>query len=187
MRKFTKPNFSRSNSDSKPFKSEGRRQDSSPSFPRFERKPRPDTRPGVDAPQKRSTFSPQSREMPVVRSIFKRRPDSDSQPSIRRNNPFKDRDRDRDGDGYSSPQPARNNFRDRDSSPQPARNNFRDRDSSPQPARNNFRDRDGSPQPARNNFRDRDSSPQESRGNFRDRDSSPQESRGNYYKDRDKD
>ncbi len=183
MRKFTKPNFSRSNSDSKPFKSEGRRQESSSSSPRFERKPRPDTRPGVDAPQKRSTFSPQSREMPVVRSIYKRRVDSDSQPSIRGNN-FQDRD--------SSPQPARNNFRDRDSSPQPARNNFRDRDSSPQPARNNFRDRDSSPQPARNNFRDRDrdSSPQESRGNYykdRDRNSSPQESRGNYYKDRDRD
>ncbi|MEG5005448.1 23S rRNA (guanosine(2251)-2'-O)-methyltransferase RlmB [Microcoleus sp. B5-C4] len=204
MRKFTKPNFSRSNSDSKPFKSEGRRQDSQPSSPRFERKPRPDTRPG-DAPQKRSTFAPQSREMPV-RAIFKRRVDSDSQPEIRRNNHFKDRDsspqesrgnyyQDRDRD--SSPQPARNNFRDRDrdSSPQPARNNFRDRDSSPQPARNNFRDRDrdrdSSPQPARNNFRDRDrdSSPQPARNNFRDRnrDSSPQESRGNYYKDRDKD
>ncbi|MEG3888979.1 23S rRNA (guanosine(2251)-2'-O)-methyltransferase RlmB [Microcoleus sp. Z1_A1] len=204
MRKFTKPNFSRSNSDSKPFKSEGRRQDSQPSSPRFERKPRPDTR-GVDAPQKRSTFAPQSREMPV-RAIFKRRVDADSQPEIRRNNHFKDRDsspqesrgnyyQDRDRD--SSPQPARNNFRDRDrdSSPQPARNNFRDRDrdSSPQPARNNFRDRDrdSSPQPARNNFRDRnrDSSPQPARNNFRDRnrDSSPQESRGNYYKDRDKD
>ena len=209
MRKFTKPNFSRSsrpNSDSKPFKSEGRRQDSPPSFPRFERKPRPDSRPGVDAPQKRSTFSPQSREMPV-RSVFKRRPDSDSQPSIRRNNPFKDRDGERDGysspqparknfrDRDSSPQPARNNFRDRDrdgySSPQPARNNFRDRDSSPQPARNNFRDRDrdgySSPQPARNNFRDRDSSPQPARNNFRDRDSSPQESRGNFYKDKNRD
>ncbi|MEG3930019.1 23S rRNA (guanosine(2251)-2'-O)-methyltransferase RlmB [Microcoleus sp. T3_B1] len=205
MRKFTKPNFSRSNSDSKPFKSEGRRQDSQPSSPRFERKPRPDTR-GVDAPQKRSTFAPQSREMPV-RAIFKRRVDSDSQPEIRRNNHFKDRDsspqesrgnyyQDRDRD--SSPQPARNNFRDRDSSPQPARNNFRDRDrdrdSSPQPARNNFRDRDrdSSPQPARNNFRDRnrDSSPQESRGNYykdRDKDNSPQEFRGNHFRDRDKD
>ncbi|MEG4145204.1 23S rRNA (guanosine(2251)-2'-O)-methyltransferase RlmB [Microcoleus sp. Pol12B5] len=207
MRKFTKPNFSRSNSDSKPFKSEGRRQDSQPSSPRFERKPRPDTR-GVDAPQKRSTFAPQSREMPV-RAIFKRRVDSDSQPEIRRNNHFKDRDsspqesrgnyyQDRDRD--SSPQPARNNFRDRDrdrdSSPQPARNNFRDRDrdSSPQPTRNNFRDRDrdSSPQPARNNFRDRnrDSSPQESRGNYykdRDKDNSPQEFRGNHFRDRDKD
>ncbi|MEG4167346.1 MULTISPECIES: 23S rRNA (guanosine(2251)-2'-O)-methyltransferase RlmB [unclassified Microcoleus] len=207
MRKFTKPNFSRSNSDSKPFKSEGRRQDSQPSSPRFERKPRPDTR-GVDAPQKRSTFAPQSREMPV-RAIFKRRVDADSQPEIRRNNHFKDRDsspqesrgnyyQDRDRD--SSPQPARNNFRDRDrdSSPQPARNNFRDRDrdSSPQPARNNFRDRDrdrdSSPQPARNNFRDRnrDSSPQESRGNYykdRDKDNSPQEFRGNHFRDRDKD
>ncbi|MEG4487612.1 MULTISPECIES: 23S rRNA (guanosine(2251)-2'-O)-methyltransferase RlmB [unclassified Microcoleus] len=205
MRKFTKPNFSRSNSDSKPFKSEGRRQDSQPSSPRFERKPRPDTR-GVDAPQKRSTFAPQSREMPV-RAIFKRRVDSDSQPEIRRNNHFKDRDsspqesrgnyyQDRDRD--SSPQPARNNFRDRDrdSSPQPARNNFRDRDrdSSPQPVRNNFRDRDrdSSPQPARNNFRDRnrDSSPQESRGNYykdRDKDNSPQEFRGNHFRDRDKD
>ncbi|WP_293132679.1 23S rRNA (guanosine(2251)-2'-O)-methyltransferase RlmB [Microcoleus sp. bin38.metabat.b11b12b14.051] len=204
MRKFTKPNSSRSNSDSKPFRSEGRRQDSQPSSARFERKPRPDTR-GVDAPQKRSTFSPQSREMPV-RSIYKRNVDGDSQPSIRRH--FKDRDADsspqesrnnfRDRDRDSSPQPARNNFRDRDrdSSPQPARNNFRDRDrdgySSPQPARNNFRDRDGdgysSPRPARNNFRDRDGSPQPARNNFRDRnrDSSPQESRGNFYKDRDK-
>ncbi|MCC3493014.1 MAG: 23S rRNA (guanosine(2251)-2'-O)-methyltransferase RlmB [Microcoleus sp. PH2017_25_DOB_D_A] len=182
MRKFTRPNSSRSNSDSKPWSSEGRRQDSQPSSARFERKPRPDTRP-TDAPQKRSTFSPQSREMPV-RAIFKRRVDSDSQPTGRNNFP----DRDRDGDGYSSPRPARNNFRDRDSSPQPARNNFRDRDGSPQPARNNFRDRDGSPQPARNNFRDRDGSPQPARNNFRDRnrDSSPQESRGNYYKDRDK-
>ncbi|MEG4969646.1 23S rRNA (guanosine(2251)-2'-O)-methyltransferase RlmB [Microcoleus sp. B6-A1] len=173
MRKFTKPNFSRSNSDSKPFKSEGRRQDSQPSSPRFERKPRPDTRPG-DAPQKRSTFAPQSREMPV-RAIFKRRVDSDSQPEIRRNNHFKDRD--------SSPQESRGNYyqdRDRDSSPQPARNNFRDRD------------RDSSPQPARNNFRDRnrDSSPQESRGNYykdRDKDNSPQEFRGNHFRDRDKD
>ncbi|MEO6862378.1 MAG: 23S rRNA (guanosine(2251)-2'-O)-methyltransferase RlmB [Microcoleus sp.] len=176
MRKFTKPNSSRSNSDSKPFRSEGRRQDSQPSSPRFERKPRPEIR-GTEAPQKRSTFSPQSREMPV-RSIYKRNVDSDSQPSIRRH--FKDRDAD------SSPQPARNNFRDRD------------RDSSPQPARNNFRDRDrdGSPQPARNNFRDRnrDSSPQESRGNYykdkdknRDRDSSPPEFRGNHFRDRDKD
>ncbi|MEG4229924.1 23S rRNA (guanosine(2251)-2'-O)-methyltransferase RlmB [Microcoleus sp. N9_B2] len=203
MRKFTRPNSSRSNSDSKPFKSEGRRQDSQPSSPRFERKPRPDTR-GVDAPQKRSTFAPQSREMPV-RAIFKRRVDSDSQPEIRRNNHFKDRDsspqesrgnyyQDRDRDRDSSPQPARNNFRDRDSSPQPARNNFRDRDrdSSPQPARNNFRDRDrdSSPQRARNNFRDRDSSPQESRGNYykdRDKDNSPQEFRGNHFRDRDKD
>ncbi|MEG4083116.1 23S rRNA (guanosine(2251)-2'-O)-methyltransferase RlmB [Microcoleus sp. POL10_C6] len=190
MRKFTKPNFSRSNSDSKPFKSEGRRQDSQPSSPRFERKPRPDTR-GVDAPQKRSTFAPQSREMPV-RAIFKRRSDADGQPEIRRNNHFKDRD--------SSPQESRGNYyQDRDSSsPQPARNNFRDRDrdrdSSPQPARNNFRDRDrdSSPQPARNNFRDRnrDSSPQESRGNYykdRDKDNSPQEFRGNHFRDRDKD
>ncbi|MEG4117842.1 23S rRNA (guanosine(2251)-2'-O)-methyltransferase RlmB [Microcoleus sp. N9_B4] len=173
MRKFTKPNFSRSNSDSKPFKSEGRRQDSQPSSPRFERKPRPDTR-GVDAPQKRSTFAPQSREMPV-RAIFKRRVDADGQPEIRRNNHFKDRD--------SSPQESRGNYyqdRDRDSSPQPARNNFRDRD------------RDSSPQPARNNFRDRnrDSSPQESRGNYykdRDKDNSPQEFRGNHFRDRDKD
>jgi 23S rRNA (guanosine2251-2'-O)-methyltransferase len=194
MRKFTRPNSSRSNSDSKPFKSEGRRQDSQPSSARFERKPRPETR-GVDAPQKRETFAPQSREMPV-RAIFKRRVDSDSQPHIRRNNHFKDRD--------SSPQESRGNYyqdRDRDSSPQESRgNNFRDRDSSPQPVRNNFRDRDSSPQPARNNFRDRDSSPQESRGNYykdkdkdrdrdrdRDRDSSPQESRGNYYKDKDRD
>ena len=122
-----------------------------------------------------------------MRSVFKRRSDSDSQPSIRRNN-FKDRD----GDGYSSPQPARNNFRDRDSSPQPARNNFRDRDrdgySSPQPARNNFRDRDrdSSPQPVRNNFRDRDGgSPQPARNNFRDRDGgSPQPARNNF-RDRD--
>ncbi|MEG4029097.1 MULTISPECIES: 23S rRNA (guanosine(2251)-2'-O)-methyltransferase RlmB [unclassified Microcoleus] len=188
MRKFTKPNFSRSNSDSKPFKSEGRRQDSQPSSPRFERKPRPDTR-GVDAPQKRSTFAPQSREMPV-RAIFKRRVDAEGQPEIRRNNHFKDRD--------SSPQESRSNYyQDRDSSsPQPTRNNFRDRDrdSSPQPTRNNFRDRDrdSSPQPARNNFRDRDrdSSPQESRGNYykdRDKDKIPQEFRGNHFRDRDKD
>ncbi|MEG4110814.1 MULTISPECIES: 23S rRNA (guanosine(2251)-2'-O)-methyltransferase RlmB [unclassified Microcoleus] len=175
MRKFSRPNSSRSNSDSKPFKSEGRRQDSQPSSARFERKPRPDTR-GVDAPQKRSTFAPQSREMPV-RAIFKRRVDADGQPEIRRNNPFQDRD--------SSPQESRGNYyqdrdRDRDSSPQPARNNFRDRDrdSSPQPARNNFRDRD------------RDSRPQESRGNYykdRDKDNSPQEFRGNHFRDRDKD
>ena len=190
MRKFTRPNSSRSNSDSKPFKSEGRRQDSQPSSARFERKPRPETR-GVDAPQKRSTFAPQSREMPV-RAIFKGRVDGDSQPHIRRNNHFKDRD--------SSLQESRgNNFRDRDSSPQPVRNNFRDRDSSPQPARNNFRDRDSSPQESRGNYykdRDRDSSPQESRGNYykdkdkdrdRDRDSSPQEFRGNHFRDRDKD
>ena len=122
MRKFTRPNSSRSNSDSKPFKSEGRRQDSQPSSARFERKPRPDTR-GVDAPQKRSTFAPQSREMPV-RAIFKRRVDADSQPHIRRNNHFKDRD--------SSPQESRGNYyqdRDRDSSPQEFRgNHFRDRD-----------------------------------------------------------
>ncbi|MEG4322380.1 MULTISPECIES: 23S rRNA (guanosine(2251)-2'-O)-methyltransferase RlmB [unclassified Microcoleus] len=199
MRKFTRPNSSRSNSDSKPFNREGGRQDSQPSSARFERKPRPDTR-GIDAPQKRSTFSSQSREMPV-RSIYKRNVDGDSQPSLRKNH-YKDRDadsspqesrgnyyRDRDRDRDSSPQPARNNFRDRDrdrdSSPQPPRNNFRDRDrdtdgySSPQPPRNNFRDRDrdrdtdrsSSPQPARNNFRDRDrsSSPQPARNNFRDR------------------
>jgi 23S rRNA (guanosine2251-2'-O)-methyltransferase len=122
MRKFTRPNSSRSNSDSKPFKSEGRRQDSQPSSARFERKPRPDTR-GVDAPQKRETFAPQSREMPV-RAIFKGRVDADSQPHIRRNNHFKDRD--------SSPQESRGNYyqdRDRDSSPQEFRgNHFRDRD-----------------------------------------------------------
>jgi 23S rRNA (guanosine2251-2'-O)-methyltransferase len=198
MRKFTRPNSSRSNSDSKPWNSEGRRQDSQPSSARFERKPRPETRP-TEAPQKRSTFSPQSREMPV-RAIFKRRVDSDSQP-LRRNN-FPDRD----PSGYSSPQESRGNFRDRDrdSSPQESRGNFRDRDrdgySSPQPARNNFRDKDrdrdgsSSPQPARNNFRDRNSSPQESRSNYykdrdknRDRDSSPPEFRGNHFRDRDKD
>ncbi|MEG4214760.1 23S rRNA (guanosine(2251)-2'-O)-methyltransferase RlmB, partial [Microcoleus sp. Pol14C4] len=54
--------------------------------------------------------------------------------------------------------------RDRDSSPQPARNNFRDRDrdSRPQESRGNYyKDRD----------RDKDNSPQEFRGNhFRDRD-----------------
>src|SRR4028118_2082477 len=116
MRKFTRPNSSRSNSDSKPFKSEGRRQDSQPSSARFERKPRPDTR-GVDAPQKRETFAPQSREMPV-RAIFKGRVDSDSQPHIRRNNHFKDRD--------SSLQESRGNYyqgrdRDRDSSLQETR------------------------------------------------------------------
>ena len=154
MRKFTRPNSSRSNSDSKPFKSEGRRQDSQPSSARFERKPRPDTR-GVDAPQKRSTFAPQSREMPV-RAIFKRRVDSDSQPHIRRNNHFKDRD--------SSPQESRGNYyqdRDRDSSPQESRGNYyqdrdRDRDSSPQEFRgNHFRDRD----------KDRDTRPVDSASN----------------------
>ena len=160
MRKFTRPNSSRSNSDSKPFKSEGRRQDSQPSSARFERKPRPDTR-GVDAPQKRSTLAPQSREMPV-RAIFKRRVDADSQPHIRRNNHFKDRD--------SSPQESRGNYykdknRDRDSSPQESRGNYykdkdkdrdRDRDSSPQEFRgNHFRDRD----------KDRDSRPVDSASN----------------------
>ncbi|MGB3265998.1 MAG: 23S rRNA (guanosine(2251)-2'-O)-methyltransferase RlmB [Microcoleus sp.] len=161
MRKFTKPNTSRSNSDSKPFRSEGRRQDSQPS-PRFERKPRPDTR-GVDAPQKRSTFSPQSREMPV-RAIFKRNVDGDGQPSTRRSH-FKDRDTD-----SSRPESRGNYYRDRDT------------DSSPQPARNNFRDRDSSPQESRGNYyKDRD------RDRGRDRDSSPREFRGNHFRDRDKD
>src|SRR5919202_1273914 len=92
----------------------------------------------------RSTFAPQSREMPV-RAIFKGRVDADSQPHIRRNNHFKDRD--------SSPQESRGNYyqdRDRDSSPQESRGNYykdkdrdRDRDSSPQEFRgNHFRDRD---------------------------------------------
>jgi 23S rRNA (guanosine2251-2'-O)-methyltransferase len=147
MRKFTRPNSSRSNSDSKPFNSEGRRQDSQPSSARFERKPRPDTR-GVDAPQKLKTFAPQSREMPV-RAIFKGRVDADSQPHIRRNNHFKDRD--------SSPQESRGNYyKDKD----------KDRDSSPQESRGNYyKDKD------KDKDRDRDSSPQEFRGNhFRDRD-----------------
>ena len=141
MRKFTRPNSSRSNSDSKPFKSEGRRQDSQPSSARFERKPRPDTR-GVDAPQKRSTFAPQSREMPV-RAIFKRRVDADSQPHIRRNNHFKDRN--------SSPQESRGNYyQDKD------KDRDRDRDSSPQEFRgNHFRDRD----------KDRDTRPVDSASN----------------------
>ena len=141
MRKFTRPNSSRSNSDSKPFKSEGRRQDSQPSSARFERKPRPDTR-GVDAPQKRETFAPQSREMPV-RAIFKGRVDADSQPHIRRNNHFKDRN--------SSPQESRGNYyQDKD------KDRDRDRDSSPQEFRgNHFRDRD----------KDRDTRPVDSASN----------------------
>ena len=214
MRKFTRPNpqgpkrgDSRSFSDSRSFKSDGRGDDSSPS-PRFERKPRPDTR-GVGGPQKRSSFG-SSQEMPV-RSVFKRNSDSEGKPELRRNNHFRDRDsspqesggnnyRDRDRD--SSPQPRTNNYRDRDSSPQPRTNNYRDRDSSPQPRTNNYRDRDGSPQEPRGSylgnrdsrpqesrgsyFRDRDNSTQESRGShFSNRDSSPQESRGNYYKNRD--
>ncbi len=160
MRKFTRPNSSRSNSDSKPFKSEGRRHDSQPPSARFERKPRPHTR-GVEAPQKRSTFAPQSQEMPV-RAIFKGRVDADSQPHIRRNNHFKDRD--------SSPQESRGNYyqdRDRDSSPQESRGNYyKDKDSSPQESRGNY-------------YKDKDRD--------RDRDSSLQEFRGNHFRDRDKD
>ncbi|MBE9186649.1 23S rRNA (guanosine(2251)-2'-O)-methyltransferase RlmB [Microcoleus sp. LEGE 07076] len=168
MRKFTRPNTSRSNSDSKPFRSEGRRQDSQPSSPRFERKPRPDTR-GTDAPQKRSTFSPQSREMPV-RAIFKRNVDADSQPSTRRNH-FKDRDTD-----SSRPESRGNYYKDRDRD--------RDTDSSPQPARNNFRDRDSSrPESRGNYYKDRDRDRDTDRG----RDSSPREFRGNHFRDRDKD
>ena len=212
MRKFTRPNpqgpkrgDSRSFSDSRSFKSDGRGDDSSPS-PRFERKPRPDTR-GVGGPQKRSSFG-SSQEMPV-RSVFKRNSDSEGKPELRRNNHFRDRDsspQESGGNNYrdrdSSPQPRTNNYRDRDSSPQPRTNNYRDRDSSPQPRTNNYRDRDGSPQEPRGSylgnrdsrpqesrgsyFRDRDNSTQESRGsNFSNRDSSPQESRGNYYKNRD--
>ncbi len=214
MRKFTRPNSSQSNSDSKPFKSEGRRQDSQPSSARFDRKPRPDTR-GVEAPQKRSTFAPQSREMPV-RAIFKGRVDSDTQPHIRRNNNFKDRD--------SSPQESRGNYyqdRDSDSSPQESRGNYyKDRDSSPPPVRNNFRDRDSSPPPAATiletetaarsrptiletetaarsrpqQFQRQRQQPAGIPGQLLQRqrqrqrqDSSPQESRGNYYKDKDRD
>ncbi len=192
MRKFTRPNPQGPKRDSRPFKSEGRGEDSSPS-PRFERKPRPDTR-GVGGPQKRSSFgSPQ--EMPV-RSVFKRNSDSEGKPELRRNNHFRDRD--------SSPQESGgNNYRDRDSSPQPRTNNYRDRDGSPQEPRGSylgnrdsrpqesrgsyFRDRDNSTQESRgSHFNNRDSSPQESRGShFSNRDSSPQESRGNYYKNRD--
>ena len=210
MRKFTRPNpqgpkrgDSRSFSDSRSFKSDGRGDDSSPS-PRFERKPRPDTR-GVGGPQKRSSFG-SSQEMPV-RSVFKRNSDSEGKPELRRNNHFRDRDsspQESGGNNYrdrdSSPQPRTNNYR--DSSPQPRTNNYRDRDSSPQPRTNNYRDRDGSPQEPRGSylgnrdsrpqesrgsyFRDRDNSTQESRGShFSNRDSSPQESRGNYYKNRD--
>ena len=165
MRKFTRPNPQGSKRDSRPFNSEGRGEDSSPS-PRFERKPRPDTR-SVGAPQKRSSFTPQPQEMPV-RSVYKRNLNSEDKPELRKNNHFRDRD--------SSPQEfSGNRFRDRD------------RDSSPQEFRGNrFRDRDHSPQEPRDSFRDRDHSPQEFRGNrFKDRDHSPQESRGNYYKNRD--
>ena len=176
MRKFTRPNPQGPKRDSRPFKSEGRGEDSSPS-PRFERKPRPDTR-GVGGPQKRSSFgSPQ--EMPV-RSVFKRNSDSEGKPELRRNNHFRDRD--------SSPQESGgNNYRDRDSSPQPRTNNYRDRDSSPQPRTNNYRDRDGSPQEPRGSYLgNRDSRPQESRGSyFRDRDNSTQESRGSHFNNRD--
>ena len=174
MRKFTRPNPQGPKRDSRPFKSEGRGDDSSPS-PRFERKPRPDSR-GVAGPEKRSFGS--SQEMPV-RSVFKRNSDSDSKPELRRNNHFRDRD--------SSPQPSSGNYyRDKDSSPQPRTNNYRDRDSSPQPRTNNYRDRDSSPQPRTNNYRDRDGSPEEPRGTYLgNRDSRPQESRGNYFRDRD--
>jgi 23S rRNA (guanosine2251-2'-O)-methyltransferase len=197
MRKFTKPNPQGPNRDSRPFKSEGRGEDSSPS-PRFERKSRPDTRAVAAVPQKRSFGS--SQEMPV-RSVFRRNSDSDSKPELRRNNHFRDRDRDRDSspqesrgnyykDRDSSPQPRSNNhYRDRDSSPlEPRGSNFSNRDSRPQESRGSyFRDRDNSTQESRgSNFSNRDSSPQESRGsNFSNRDSSPQESRGNYYKNRD--
>ncbi|MFM9266931.1 23S rRNA (guanosine(2251)-2'-O)-methyltransferase RlmB [Tychonema sp. BBK16] len=175
MRKFTRPNPQGPKRDGRAFKSEGRGGDDSSSSPRFERKPRPDTR-GVGGPQKRSFGS--SQEMPV-RSVFKRNSDSDSKPELRRNNHFRDRD--------SSPQESGgNNYRDRDSSPQPRTNNYRDRDSSPQPRTNNYRDRDSSPQPRTNNYRDRDGSPQEPRGSYLGgRDSRPQESRGNYFRDRD--
>ncbi len=173
MRKFTRPNPQGPKRDGRSFKSEGRGEDSSPS-PRFERKPRPDTR-GVGEYQKRASFG-SSQEMPV-RSVFKRNSDSDSKPELRRNNHFRDRD--------NSPQESGgNNYRDRDSSPQPRTNNYRDRDSSPQPRTNNYRD--SSPQPRTNNYRDRDGSPQEPRGSYLgNRDSRPQESRGNYFRDRD--
>jgi 23S rRNA (guanosine2251-2'-O)-methyltransferase len=175
MRKFTRPNPQGPKRDGRAFKSEGRGGDDSSSSPRFERKPRPDTR-GVGGPEKRSFGS--SQEMPV-RSVFKRNSDSDSKPELRRNNHFRDRD--------SSPQEfGGNNYRDRDSSPQPRTNNYRDRDGSPQPRTNNYRDRDGSPQPRTNNYRDRDGSPEEPRGTYLgNRDSRPQESRGNYFRDRD--
>jgi len=199
MRKFTRPNPQGSKRDSRPFNSEGRGEDSSPS-PRFERKPRPDTR-SVGAPQKRSSFTPQPQEMPV-RSVYKRNLNSEDKPELRKNNHFRDRDsspqefsgnRFRDRDRDSSPQEFRGNRfrdrdRDRDSSPQEFRGNrFRDRDHSPQEPRDSFRDRDHSPQEFRGNrFKDRDHSPQESRGNYyKNRDNSPQESRGNYYKNRD--
>ncbi len=183
MRKFTRPNpqgpkrsDSRSFSDSRSsFKSDGRGDDSSPS-PRFERKPRPDTR-GVGGPEKRSFGS--SQEMPV-RSVFKRNSDSDSKPELRRNNHFRDRD--------SSPQASSGNYyRDRDSSPQPRSNQYRDKDSSPQPRINQYRDRDSSPEEPRGTYLgNRDSRPQESRGNyFRDRDNSTQESSGGRFGNRD--
>ena len=198
MRKFPKPNPQHQQRDSKPFKSESRDDDSRPSL-RFERKPRPDIR-GPAGPQKRSSFAPQPQEMPV-RAIFKRSVQPDSQPSLRRNNHFRDRDsspQESRGNYYSnrdsSPQESRgNHYSNRDTSPQESRGNHfsnRDRDSSPQESRGNYfrdRDRDSSPQESRgNHFSNRDSSPQEARGNhFKNRDSSPQESRGNYYKNRD--
>jgi 23S rRNA (guanosine2251-2'-O)-methyltransferase len=179
MRKFPKPNPQHQQRDSKPFKSEGRDDDSRPSL-RFERKPRPDIR-GPAGPQKRAPFAPQPQEMPV-RAIFKRSVQPDSQPSLRRNNHFSNRD--------SSPQESRGNYySNRDSSPQEARgNHFSNRDSSPQEARgNHYKNRDSSPQESRgNSYKNRDSSPQEARGNhYSNRDSSPQEARGNYYKNRD--
>ncbi len=198
MKKFSKPNPQRQHRDSKPFKSEGRDDDSKQSL-RFERKPRPDTR-GTAGPQKRSPFGPQSQEMPV-RSVVKRSVESDSQPGVRRNNHYRDRDSspqefrgDRYKDRDSSPQEFRGDrYKDRDSSPQEFRGDrYKDRDSSPQEFRGDrYKDRDSSPREVRGDrYKDRDSSPQEFRGDRykdkdRDRDSSPREVRGNYYKDRD--
>jgi 23S rRNA (guanosine2251-2'-O)-methyltransferase len=194
MRKFPRPNPQRQHPESKPFKSENRGQESK-SFSRLERKPRPETR-STTGPQKRSPYSPPSQEMPV-RAVFKRSPESGSQPELRRNNHYKDRDSspqefrgDRYKDRDSSPQEFRGDrYKDRDSSPQEFRGDrYKDRDSGPQEFRGDrYKDRDSSPQEFRGDrYKDRDSSPQEFRGDrYKDRDSSPREARGNYYKDRD--
>ena len=133
MKKFPRPNPQRQHPDSKPFKTDDRGQESKP-FSRLERKPRPDTR-STTGPQKRSPYAPPSQEMPV-QAIFKRNPESDSQPELRRNNHYKDRD--------SSPQEFRGDrYKDRDSSPKEFRGDrYKDRDSSPQQFRGDrYKDR----------------------------------------------
>ncbi|MCU0545639.1 MAG: 23S rRNA (guanosine(2251)-2'-O)-methyltransferase RlmB [Oscillatoriaceae cyanobacterium Prado104] len=180
MRKFPKPNPQRQHSDSKPFKSEGRRQDSKP-FGRGERQSGPDTRPTTGY-QKRSPFESRSREMPD--RGFKRSYETENQSEYRGDRYYKDRD--------STPPAGRGDRyykdRDRDSSPPAARGDRyykdRDRDSSPPAVRGDRyykdRDRDSSPPAARGDrhYRDRD----------RDRNSSPQlAGNNNYYRDRDRD